>query len=385
VAEPFKNLISKHTIAAAAQALAAAWPTFDRAGFSRVAGAGLDTLELKPRAMQIAAALEQYLPADFSQACGIIEASLAAPTEIDDSGEPIGVAAGGVSNNGLRGWIVWSLGEFVARRGQGELARAMKCLHALTQRFSAEFAIRYFLQAAPRETLKILQGWVTDPSVHVRRLVSEGTRSRLPWGIRLQVFVDDPRPTLALIERLQDDSSAYVRRSVANHLNDVAKDHPDLVVAWLRQHLPKAPAPRVALLRHASRTLVKQGHPPTLQAWGVGQALKGTVTLAVTPKRVCIGGALALRLEVHSSTKTAQQLVIDYAVHHQRANGGTSAKVFKGWKLTLAPQQTVSLKKSHSLKVVTTRKLYPGAHRLDVRVNGKVVAEAAFALLPAAT
>ena len=168
----------------------------------------------------------------------------------------------------------------------GEPERALAALHALTQRFTAEFAIRPFIVHHPALVFATLQRWTTDPSPHVRRLVSEGSRPRLPWGLRLQALVHDPSPTLPLLAALQDDQSDYVRRSVANHLNDIAKDHPDLVVHWLEQHLPGATPQRRALLRHASRTLDQAGPRRALAAWGLGRPGAARHVLDVAPRRM---------------------------------------------------------------------------------------------------
>ncbi|MBK8476774.1 MAG: DNA alkylation repair protein [Opitutaceae bacterium] len=382
MAEPFKNLISQNTVQTAGRHLARVWPAFDRSRFEKLAGSGLEQLELKARAMHITDALAQTLPPDFDHACIVLEASLTPPVPFDAQGEPAGLGDA-ARDAGLSGWAVWSMGEYVARHGMGDVPRALACLHALTQRLSAEFAIRPFLQRHPETTLRTLAKWVHDPSAHVRRLVSEGSRPRLPWGLRLQALVADPSPTLPLLRKLQDDSSSYVRRSVANHLNDIAKDHADLVAAWVHEHLAGAGPARIALLRHASRTLIKQGHPATLHAWGLGQALVGKATLALASRSVCVGETLGLRVTLKSSHSAPQPLVVDYAVHHVRANGERSRKVFKGWKLTLAPGETRGLAKQHSLRPVSTRRLYPGTHRLDLLVNGQIVAGRDFALLPA--
>ncbi len=193
--------------------------------------------------------------------------------------------------------------------------------------------------------------------------------------------MQDPAPTLPLLRALQDDGSAYVRRSVANHLNDIAKDHPDLVAQWVHEHLTDASPERRALLRHASRSLIKQGHTPTLAAWGLGQPFRGQATLVLDAPSVTIGGQIGLRVALRSTSRKAQTLLIDYAVHHQRANGGTSAKVFKGWKLTLAAGESRQLNKRHSLRPVTTRRLYPGEHRIEILLNGRSMASACFELM----
>ncbi|KFN43903.1 DNA alkylation repair protein [Arenimonas oryziterrae] len=373
MSEPFKNLINPARIREAGHHLARVWPAFDRRRFEKLALAQLDTLELKARAMQIADALEATLPEEFSQAADIIEAALGPAGE----GDELGFAT---SDAGLAGWICWSLGEFVARQGHKHPKRAFAALHALTQRFSAEFAIRPLLLQHPELGYQTLEQWTRDPSAHVRRLASEGSRPRLPWGLQLKPLIADPTPSLPLLRALQDDASAYVRRSVANHLNDIGKDHPEHVADWLDAHLPDAGKERRALLRHASRSLIKQGHPRILAAWGLGAPFKGEAALTITPKRVRIGGEVVLTLSLTSRARNAQTLAIDYLVHYIKANGQSSPKVFKGWQLTLAPGETRVLTKKHSLRVITTRVYYPGVQRVEVQVNGKVVAEAEFVL-----
>ena len=382
MAEPFKTLVNHETIAEAARHLSRAWPRFDRARFETLAGAGLEKLELKARVLHLAAALAQTLPADFAHACDVIEAALAPPLPLDADGEPAEQDATARAS-GLSGIIIWALGEFVASRGLDHTSRSLACLHALTQRSTAEFAIRPFLQREPAVVFRILAKWVRDPSTHVRRLVSEGSRPRLPWGLRLQSLVADPAPTLPLLRALQDDPSAYVRRSVANHLNDIAKDHPDLVASWVREHLVGAAPERVALLRHASRTLIKAGHPATLDAWSLDRCLHGKAMLTLSARSVAIGGSLGLTVRLASTAAAPQSLVIDYAVHHVRADGGRTPKVFKGWKLVLGPGEKRSLALQHSLRPVTTRRLYPGTHRIDLLVNGQNVAGRDFVLRPA--
>ena len=375
MAEPFKNLVDPALVRAAVPALQRAWPAFDGERFASLACDGLEALELKARAMHVCTALEATLPADFAAAADVIEAALA-PAEPADSPTPPQDPAGG-----LRGWILWPVGEYIARHGQEQPQRALAALHALTQRFTAEFAIRPFIERHPALVFTTLQGWATDPSAHVRRLVSEGSRPRLPWGLRLQSLVQDPSPTLPLLAALQDDPSDYVRRSVANHLNDIAKDHPQVVVDWLRTHLPGAPAPRRALLRHASRTLVKQGHPGVMKAWGLGSAWRGEAVLTLTPRRVKLGDGITFTLQLRSNSARVQKLAVDYAVHHVKADGSRTPKVFKGWTIELPARGEATLVKRHSLRPVTTRRYHPGEHGLVVQVNGRPVAESTFALV----
>ncbi|MEX1167953.1 MAG: DNA alkylation repair protein [Hydrogenophaga sp.] len=381
MAEALKHLINAATLAHAASHLQRACSAFDAAQFLRTAQTDLDTLEFKARAMRLADGLEAALPVDFGAAADAIELALAPALPFDSKGEPLGLGAA-LSSEGLAGWVLWGVGDYVARSGMADVPRALACLHAITQRFTAEFAIRPFINQQPAAVFPILAQWASDPSAHVRRLVSEGSRPRLPWGLRLQQLVHNPAPALPLLFALQDDASAYVRRSVANHLNDIAKDHPDQVAQWVETHLRGASPARTALLRHASRSLIKQAHAPTLRAWGLGQTFDGQVSAAMNAKTMPIGGEIELALQLRSSSTQPQTLVVDYVVHHVRANASTSPKVFKGWKLTLSPGADITLTKRHSLRSVSTRQLYPGKHQIDIQINGQVVASMALTLLP---
>ncbi len=373
MAEAFKNLLNAGLVRDAAVHLARHTPDFDAKAFVKRATTGLDTLELKARTLHICAALEATMPSDFDSAACAFEAAMAAPTAEGDE-PPAGLQAG------LRGWFLWPVGEYIARQGQDRPERALAALHALTQRSTAEFAIRPFIVKHPDLSFATLARWVSDESHHVRRLVSEGSRPRLPWGLQLKSLIQDPGPALPLLRALQDDPSDYVRRSVANHLNDIAKDHPALVAQWLHEHLPDAPKERRALLKHASRTLIKAGDAAVLKAWGLGASFKGDARLVVTPKRLALGGQVQLSLQLQSASRKPQRLAVDYAVHHVKAHGGTSAKVFKGWQLELPALGEVTLIKRHVLKPITTRRYHAGRHGVAVQINGGVVAEAHFDL-----
>jgi 3-methyladenine DNA glycosylase AlkC len=384
MAEAFKHLLNPPLVRAAAEVLQRAADAqglnFDAALFARLACEGLDTREMKARSDHIATALQACLPGDFDAACRLIEAALAPPPaeDVPATGDAARLA------QGLQGWILWPAGEFVARQGMAQPERALRALHALTQRFTAEFAIRPFIVQHPALVLATLQRWCSDASPQVRRLVSEGSRPRLPWGLRLQALVRDPSPMLPLLQALQDDPSETVRRSVANHLNDIAKDHPGLLADWLETHLPDAPPARRALLRHASRTLIKQGDVRVLHAFGPGQPLRGTATLTVSPAALRLGGALDVCVTLQSGATKPQRLAVDYVLHHVKANGRTTPKVFKGWQLELAPRETRQLQRQHALRPISTRRYHSGLHGVTLQVNGQALAEAQFHLQVAA-
>lgn len=359
MAEPFKNLLDAGVVRRIAAALRQAWPGFAARRFEQRATDGLDALEMKARAMLIADALEATLPEDFLASADALESAI---------------------GQGLSSWALWPVGEYVSRRGLATPERALQVLHALTQRFTAEWAIRPFILAHPDLTFATLARWAHDPSEHVRRLVSEGSRPRLPWGMQLKGLIADPSPTLPLLEALMDDKSEYVRRSVANHLNDIAKDHPGLVAEWLEAHLPGASPQRQSLLRHAARTLIKRGDVRVLAAFGQGGKFRGTARLVVSPPRLALGGHLGLQVELIPQGRQAQSLVVDYAIHHVKANGGTSPKVFKGWNLELPPGNAKTLSRRHAVKPITTRRYFSGVHRVDLLINGRPAAHAQFEL-----
>jgi len=249
-----------------------------------------------------------------------------------------------------------------------------------TQRFSAEYAIRPFVERYPKEIFKRLNKLAGHKSPHVRRMCSEGVRTRLPWGIKLKALIEDPAPIWQILEQLRDDPELYVQKSVANNINDIAKDHPEDVVKTLKSWKKGATPQREWIIKHALRTLIKDGHPKALELVGYGAPDKIKATLSVSPKTTSIGSSVALEVELKSSAKKPQELMVDYAVHYVRKNGSGSPKVFKWKSVSLAAGESVSLSKKHSMKATTIRALYPGEHVVEVQVNGKRLARTSFKL-----
>jgi len=348
---------------------------FDRDAYRNVI-APLETLELKARVALIAEALGQAIKRPFPEAAELLVRSL--PPAFDPA-----------TANGQH-FIGWALAHYVGRFGLAHPEPALSALHAITQRFTAEFDIRHFLLADPTATLATLRTWARDPSEHVRRLVLEGTRTRLPWGIRLQPFIDDPTPLLPLLDALHQDPSPYVRRSVANNLNDLAKDHPELVIErlarWASARLAEpgppahqAHADHLALVRRALRTLIKQGHPGALALLGV-EGDVDTVNF-VAAKRVVIGQSLLLEATLTNPGARDAKVVVDFALHYRSANGTVRApKVFKWKTFALPAGETVALAKSHPMRDVSIRRHFIGAHRVDLLVNGVAAASRDFQL-----
>ncbi len=346
-----------------ARHLSKAWPEFDQPGFIAHATHHLDELELKQRSQQITAALAEFLPANYEQAARVMLDSLA-PAEGCDVNQ-------NESEEGIVGWSIMPMVDYVGLYGLEHFDLSMQLFRELTKRSSSEFGIRYFLKAKPEQTLAVLETWIDDPNQHVRRLISEGTRPRLPWGMRLMDFIDEPMPVIKLLESLKDDNEEYVRRSVANNLNDIAKDHPDLVAQIAKRWLVGADKNRLRLVKHACRTLIKQGHKPTLVALGYGVPKVELKGFEVLTPQVELGSALAFEVLLESTVDSEQNLIIDYAIHHRKANGKTSAKVFKWKTVCLKPRGTLEAKRTHKIKQITTRTYYKGLHYLELLVNGE--------------
>jgi 3-methyladenine DNA glycosylase AlkC len=372
--EPFKNVFNLQRIQAMAKIFLANSPTFDERAFVTAASKNIDALELKQRSMQITEAMRRYLPTDYSLAGKVILASLSETSDKDFAPEAI-------DTEGIAGWGIMPMVDYVGLYGADHFELSMMLFKEMTQRFSSEFGIRYFLRDNPEKTLNVLQSWIEDDNKHVRRLISEGTRPRLPWGLRLHVFIENPQPVIALLNQLKDDKEEYVRRSVANNLNDIAKDHPDLVAQTIEPWIFHANKQGLKMIKHACRTLVKNGHEKTLSILGYSPAAIKQVSLELTTPSVEFGGDLEFVLTLESGVNEDQPLLIDYAIHHKKANGGLTPKVFK-WKVTnLVKQAKLSIKKKHKIKPITTRVYYPGEHKVEVFINGVSVAEHGFELL----
>ena len=367
--EPFKAVFNRDLVAAIGHHLARHDSAFDADRFCALAGAGLDDLELKARSAQITAALEACLPADFPRACTLLIAALAP--------HPEGARA---DAQGLRGWAIMPMADFVAARGLDHFDLSMRTLAAMTSRFTSEGAVRPFIAADSERAMTWLLDWAGSPDPHVRRLASEGSRPRLPWFMQLRVFVADPAPLLPLLTRLRDDPSEYVRRSVANNLNDIAKDHPDLVAAIAADWMAEASPERARLIRHACRTLIKQGHPEALAALGFSPAQVALEALLVRTPVVRFGGALDFEAVLVSRGSAPQRIALDYIVHHVKGSGETRPKVFKWKVLTLKPDASLTLVRRHPMRPITTRRYHDGLHRVEIVANGRVLGSAAFRL-----
>lgn len=330
----------------------------------------LKDLELKERIVHIAETLERFLSDDFPTAAGQIVAAL--PCELDPS----------KTDGDFGDFIFAPLGEFVVRRGMAldHVSLSLKTLKEITKRFSMEDAVRAFINAHPKRTLRELAKWSTHGNYHVRRLVSESTRPRLPWSGRLSIDYTVP---LLLLDRLHADATRYVTRSVANHLNDISKTDPALALTTLRKwrKLGKQdPAELNWMYRQALRTLIKQGHAETMEFLGL-RAQPDVSVGAIEFNRSSLKAGESLDFGVTITAHRKESLIVDYAIDFVKANGSLSPKVFKAKRLVLQRGESVTIVKRHPLRAnATTYRLFPGKHRLTIQVNGVAQSCATFEL-----
>ncbi len=270
---------------------------------------------------------------------------------------------------------------FIATHGLDYWEESMRAQYELTQRFTAEFSIRPFLIHHQDRTLARLSEWAHDPSPHVRRLVSEGTRPRLPWAMRLPAFQKNPRPVLALLEQLKNDPELYVRRSVANNLNDIGKDNPALLFKTSAEWMKKASPEREWLVRHALRSRIKAGEPRALSILGYGRKVHFKITkksVGLIPEAGKRAALISFILQ--NTAPQTGSFLLDFQVNYVKANGQTAPKVFKLTECRLRPNESISIQKKVSLAEMTTRKHYPGRHKVDALVNGQMVPLGSFVL-----
>jgi 3-methyladenine DNA glycosylase AlkC len=363
--EPFKNELGELRINIIANHLSSNDSDFNQSQFLQLALNNLDALSLMERNRQIVDAMYQCLPRDFLQAKNILINSLAPTNNQTDA-------------QGIHSWLAVPLAEYLGKYGTDHLPEAMNGLASVTQLFSSEFGIRHLLDRHQETSLKQLHEWCEHDNEHVRRLVSEGSRPRLPWGFQLKAFVESPDLTFPLLEKLKNDSSDYVRLSVSNHLNDISKDHPDYLQEKLQDWMELENPQRMRLIKHACRTLIKQGHQPTLSMLGYDPLKLNNVSLDLQCSVVQYGEALSF--DVSFDGPKGKDIIVDYAIHFQKANGSTSPKVFK-WKVgKINNKGQLNAKKNHTIKPITTRKYYNGDHQLEILVNGQSIALMPFIL-----
>lgn len=364
-----KEKLGKNAVLHIAQLLSLSTTGFARELFIKDALSGLDDLELKQRVNHLINVLAIYLPDEFEQAAEVLKKLKKNWYDEELEENSFSFAA-------------WPLIDYVAEYGLQQPELALSVLKILTPLFSAEFAVRPFIEQHFDYTHQQLIMWTEDKDEHVRRLASEGSRPRLPWGKRLNQFCDDPKDIFPILEKLKDDPSLYVRRSVANNLNDITKDHPEKVINLCQKWYKNASQERVWLIRHGLRSLVKAGHPAVFPLLGYTEEPElNLVSLDTSKTKVTLGENLGLSVDLLSTSTQTQKIVIDYKIHHVKASGKMSEKVFKWKNATIQPKQQLSLEKKHSFKPISTRNYYSGNHYIELLINGQSYGKKEFELV----
>lgn len=353
----FKNAFNGALLQHMAGAISHYYPSFDSAAFLAVE-TQLTRCEMKARVHLIRDALATGLPADYPTALSILVSVL--------------------NDNELRGFSVWPIAEYIQTYGLEYLDHSLEALKIVTTCFTAEWAIRPFIKKYPQQTMQFLLECANSDSVDIRRLASEGTRPRVPWGEQLSAVIEDPSSTRAILDSLKFDTELYVRKSVANHLNDITKDHPDYVIQLLNDWKRQAADTEIKnlnwLIRQALRTLIKAGHPEALSLVGVNFGADVELDeFTLKNKTIGLNESLELTVQLHSTSLQPQNIVLDYIIHFMKAKGKTAPKVFKLRSFTLPAQGVIRIDKKHLIKKITTRQYYKGTQYIEIQVNGKVL------------
>jgi 3-methyladenine DNA glycosylase AlkC len=359
MAEPLKHMYTPLFFEQFAGRVTAAYPSFDSNQFiTLIYDEQWNERELKQRIRHIAACLGQTLPMSYEEALAVL-------SSIADA---------------CQGFPYLFFPDFIELYGLEHYDLSIAHLERFTAYSSSEFAVRPFIVRYPEKMMAQMLQWAEHANPHVRRLASEGCRPRLPWSMALNDFKADPQPILPILTVLREDDSEYVRKSVANNLNDITKDHPSLVLsiakAWYGQH-----AGTDWILKHACRTLLKQGHPEALVLFGFEKKLSGIEVRNFTlhTAEISMGEDLIFSFAVHNETTASQKIRLEYGIDFVKANGSRTCKIFKISEKTMAGPQ-LEITKTHKWREITTRVHYAGEHRISIRINGVEMAEALFNL-----
>jgi len=326
-----------------------AYPALDKRAFYRDCISPLDELELMQRVSHLTRTVASHLPNSYKKALSVLY----------DLSPILGDKLG---------YLFMS--EFVATYGLDEYELSINALRNFTHHSSSEFAIRVFLQQDFKRTIKHMTEWTEHESEHVRRLASEGSRPRLPWAQKLDQVINKPSLTWPILNRLKNDSSNYVQKSVANHLNDISKDNPDWMIkkvsAWSQKNTTTK-----WIIKHGCRTLIKKGHADSLHLLGYSKPNIKISPLKLSAKIIRLGETLEVGFNIKNMDNKPQKLVVDYCIDFVKKDGSLRPKVFKLKTLSVKTNEQLAVNKKHAFKAMTTRKFYPGKHRLQIIINGE--------------
>lgn len=277
-----------------------------------------------------------------------------------------------VIGNMNRGYTALLFPDYVGLYGHEHFSASMEALKFFTSFGSSEFAIREFLKRDFTKTLKVMQQWSEDDDAHVRRLASEGSRPRLPWSFKLEEVIKNPRSTQPILENLKSDEALYVRKSVANHLNDISKDNPGHVLSLVKTW-DKANDNTAWIIKRGCRSLIKKGDVSSLAVFDYAKKVKVLVSnIKLNSSTIRLNESLQFDFDLTSQSTVSQKLVIHYRIHYRKKSGGLSPKTFSLKELMLTPKTSIKILKRQRFEDFTTRKHFGGEHILEILINGKV-------------
>lgn len=362
--EPLKNMYNPAYFEKLCPVLKQTIPQFDCRDFIyRVFNNAWPDLELKERVRHIANVLHHFMPTDFKDAAATL-VKLSQKLKRTATQE--------------QGFQTIFIPEYIMVFGTDHVDVSLAALEEITNLVSAEFAIRPFLIQYPEKTLTKMLEWSKHSQANVRRLSSEGCRPRLPWAMGIPALKKDPAPIFPILENLKADSSEYVRRSVANNLNDIAKDHPQLVLNIVKRWQGQDPNTD-RIIKHGCRTLLKKGDAHALNLHGFDPGSRSKILSLSLPKsKVKIGDYLNFQFEFVNREKKPTNFRLEYAIDYITSSGKTSRKIFKISENNFAPGKPISIERKQSFKNFTTRKHFKGKHLLTILANGKKLATEEF-------
>jgi 3-methyladenine DNA glycosylase AlkC len=338
-------------------------PAFDEHKFlDLIYTPAFEFMELKARMKHTAEALHHFMPADYKQSILILE-QLVESLKIH-----------GFWQERLE---MMFLPNYIEIYGLDDLDTSVRGMEVVTQYVSCEFAIRPFLVKYQKEMMPVLLSWSTHPQERVRRLSSEGCRPRLPWGISVPALKKDPGLIIPILENLRNDPSESVRRSVANNLNDISKDHPALLVELARKWKGTSKETD-GIIKHACRTLLKQGHVDVLSDYGLDASGITLEDFEILTKAVKVGEALSFSFNITNTSDLAKTIRLEYAVYFRKANGRLTKKMFKISERIYQPGASVKVIRNQSFRLISTRKYYEGGHEISIVINGKELEKGLF-------
>ncbi len=353
--EPLKNLYSEKLIESLCHSVQLVYRKFDSKQFTTdIFNHEWDNKELKNRMNHISVNLQKYLPESYIESINILKS---------------------VSSN-FDGFQYMFFPGFVELYGLEHYKESIIALEHFTEYSSSEFAVRPFIKKYPKQMMTQMESWATSKNHHIRRLASEGCRPRLPWAMALPEYKENPKPVLKVLGKLKNDESEYVRKSVANNLNDISKDNPETVIALSAKWLG-ASNNTDKIIKHACRTLLKQGNVQILSMFGYQPPNHIQISNFKAQSKVNIGESFEFSVKLKTSKKSLGKLRIEYAIGFMKNNGKISRKVFKISESNFTGNEK-DITKKHSFKVISTRKYYTGNHDIAVIINGKELVSKTF-------